>query len=524
MFLELYNKYNYELADPRTNDFLLMTSPFKVLAILALYLWFCLKAGPHFMKDRKPFQLRKTLVVYNLIQIILSAIFFNELLMMWLYVYDLRCTPVDYSVNPKNTYLMFIGHTYFLSKISELLDTVFFVLRKKDSQITTLHLYHHTIMVAVSWVVFKYMAGGQAGFVILINSFVHIVMYTYYLLAGLGPKFKKYLTWKKQITQLQLVQFVILLIYNLQALPRECDYPKIMHVFQIVECLIFIYMFSSFYVKAYNTKKQLCQVLSVNNTKMFEVYQYINYDLSDPRTKDIFLMSSPFPILSILGLYLWFCLKAGPHFMKNREPFKLKNTLIVYNVFQIITSAFFFVEASSLWLFKYNLSCEPVDYSNNPDAVYVLHLTYIYFLSKVIELLDTIFFILRKKYSQVTTLHLYHHASTAFIIWVTAKYVGGGQATFAGFLNSFVHIIMYTYYLIAGLGPKYQKYLTWKKYITQIQLIQFLIIFIKGMQAIFTNCNFPKSHILLQISEAVLFFYMFSSFYSKQYNKQQKLQ
>nr|XP_022906069.1 elongation of very long chain fatty acids protein 7-like isoform X2 [Onthophagus taurus] len=197
MFLELYNKYNYELADPRSNDFLLMTSPFKVLAILALYLWFCLKAGPHFMKDRKPFQLRKTLVVYNLIQIILSAIFFKEALMMWLYVYDLRCTPVDYSVNPKNTHLMFIGHIYFLSKISELLDTVFFVLRKKYSQITTLHLYHHTIMVVICWVILKYMA------------------------AGLGPMFKKYLTWKKQITQLQLVQFVIILIYNLQALPRE---------------------------------------------------------------------------------------------------------------------------------------------------------------------------------------------------------------------------------------------------------------------------------------------------------------
>lgn len=30
---------------------------------------------------------------------------------------------------------------------------------------------------------------------------------------------------------------------------------------------------------------------------------------------------------------------------------------------------------------------------------------------------------------------------------------------------------MYTYYMIAAMGPKYQKYLWWKKYITTIQLV-----------------------------------------------------
>ena len=39
----------------------------------------------------------------------------------------------------------------------------------------------------------------------LINSIVHVVMYSYYALSCLGPSVQKYLWWKKHITHLQLV-------------------------------------------------------------------------------------------------------------------------------------------------------------------------------------------------------------------------------------------------------------------------------------------------------------------------------
>jgi hypothetical protein len=47
----------------------------------------------------------------------------------------------------------------------------------------------------------------------------------------------------------------------------------------------------------------------------------------------------------------------------------------------------------------------------------------------------------------------------------------GGHSTFFGFINTFVHIVMYTYYLLAALGPHYQKYLWWKKYLTTFQMV-----------------------------------------------------
>lgn len=96
-------------------------------------------------------------------------------------------------------------YVYFLAKISELLDTVFFVLRKRDRQVTFLHLYHHTVMPMISWGTTKYYPGGHGTFIGLINSFVHIIMYAYYLLSALGPQMQKYLWWKKYITNMQMV-------------------------------------------------------------------------------------------------------------------------------------------------------------------------------------------------------------------------------------------------------------------------------------------------------------------------------
>lgn len=38
-------------------------------------------------------------------------------------------------------------------------------------------------------------------------------------------------------------------------------------------------------------------------------------------------------------------------------------------------------------------------------------------------------------------------------------------------LNSFVHIVMYFYYMVAAMGPQYQKFIWWKKYLTTFQMV-----------------------------------------------------
>ena len=43
-------------------------------------------------------------------------------------------------------------------------------------------------------------------------------------------------------------------------------------------------------------------------------------------------------------------------------------------------------------------------------------------------------------------------------------------------MNAAIHVLMYLYYGLASCGPKIQKYLWWKKYLTIIQMVKSLFI------------------------------------------------
>lgn len=52
---------------------LFMSNPLTMFGILAVYLFFILKWGPKYMKNRKPFNINKIIIVYNIIQIVACA-------------------------------------------------------------------------------------------------------------------------------------------------------------------------------------------------------------------------------------------------------------------------------------------------------------------------------------------------------------------------------------------------------------------------------------------------------------------
>ncbi|XP_076230987.1 stuck in traffic isoform X2 [Calliopsis andreniformis] len=244
---------------------------------------------------------------------------------------------------------------------------------------------------------------------------------------------------------------------------------------------------------------------------------------SDPRTRDWFLIPSPVPGLSIIVGYLYFVLSWGPKQMEHRKPYQMKNVLIVYNFLQVLLSFWLFYEGmDGAWLRKYSWKCQPVDFSNSPEALRVARGVYVYFLAKISELLDTVFFVLRKKDSQITFLHLYHHTVMPMISWGATKYYPGGHGTFIGVINSFVHIIMYTYYLLAALLPQYHKYLWWKKYITRLQMGQFCLAFLHSCQLLIYDCDYPRWSLILILPNAMFFYFLFDDFYSQAYKGSKK--
>lgn len=95
----------------------------------------------------------------------------------------------------------------------------------------------------------------------------------------------------------------------------------------------------------------------------------------------------------------------------------------------------------------------------------------------------------------------------------------GGHSTFFGLLNTFVHIVMYTYYLLAAMGPKIQPYLWWKKYLTAFQMLQFIAIMVHAFQLLFIECNYPKAFVWWIGLHAVMFLFLFKEFYQQNYQQ-----
>ncbi|ALC47357.1 CG2781, partial [Drosophila busckii] len=256
-------------------------------------------------------------------------------------------------------------------------------------------------------------------------------------------------------------------------------------------------------------------------TLLYDGWHDLMDNKSDPRTREYPLMSSPFPTIAMSLTYAYFVKVLGPKLMENRKPFEFRNVLIVYNAAQVLFSMWLFYESCiGGWLNGYNLRCEPVDYSYSPRALRTARGCWWYYFSKFTEFFDTFFFVMRKRYDQVSTLHVIHHGIMPVSVWWGVKFTPGGHSTFFGFLNTFVHIFMYAYYMLAAMGPKVQKYLWWKKYLTVLQMIQFVLVMVHSFQLFFKNdCNYPIGFAYFIGAHAVMFYFLFSNFYKRAYVK-----
>lgn len=254
-----------------------------------------------------------------------------------------------------------------------------------------------------------------------------------------------------------------------------------------------------------------------------ERYHGIMKTLEDPRVADWPLMDSPFPTLAMVVVYLLSVVIVGPSLMANRKPFQLNKIIVIYNACQVIYSSIMFYEhLMSGWFMDYSYSCQPVDYSQDRVALRMANLCWWYYISKLTEFADTIFFVLRKKDRQISLLHLYHHSLTPIETWICVKFLAGGHGTFSNLVNNFVHVLLYAYYMLSAMGPEYAKYIWWKKYLTKTQLAQFVLVFGHSLQAIYYDCGYPKFIAALLLVHSTIFFALFYDFYLTAYRQEDR--
>lgn len=107
---------------------------------------------------------------------------------------------------------------------------------------------------------------------------------------------------------------------------------------------------------------------------------------------------------------------------------------------------------------------------------------YLYFLGKIFDMVETMLFVLRKKFKQVSLLHVYHHVAILLGSYASLLIMPGGHSTMLGILNTFVHVIMYTYYFVTIYdrdGVQRKKYDSFKIRLTQLQLVIFFLNLIR---------------------------------------------
>ncbi|CAH1372066.1 unnamed protein product [Tenebrio molitor] len=236
----------------------------------------------------------------------------------------------------------------------------------------------------------------------------------------------------------------------------------------------------------------------------------------DSRMTNYALMGSPIPVFFILVSYILFIFEIGPHLMQNKQPYTLRKTIMGYNLFQMACNLLgLFV--GTYYLPQLSVLCIPLD---DPDLT-APH--YWYFLLKVVDLFDTVFFVLKKKYKQITFLHMYHHVLMLVGSWMSAKYFPGGQLFVLGYINCFVHLVMYFYYFLTSWDSAYKNNIWWKKNLTQLQIVQHCLVFLSFLMPLLSqNCTYPKVLLMCYLPAVALMIYLFTDFYINAYIKNKK--
>jgi elongation of very long chain fatty acids protein 7 len=131
-----------------------------------------------------------------------------------------------------------------------------------------------------------------------------------------------------------------------------------------------------------------------------------------------------------------------------------------------------------------------------------------------------VFIVLKKNNRQLSFLHRYHHFGICLGTYCIAKWTAGGTASVLGIINSFVHSVMYSYYFFTAFKPELKKSIWWKKYITQIQLVQFAFLAVYYLRHLLSpSCGYSRVFSWAIFVQSFFMLAMFGDFYVKVYGK-----
>lgn len=207
-------------------------------------------------------------------------------------------------------------------------------------------------------------------------------------------------------------------------------------------------------------------------------------------------------------------------YMKNRPPLELKTPLIIWNIglalFSIAGTIRMlpgFLHIINEFGFTFSICDNQYGKRIQPTVFWA----WLFISSKVLELGDTLFIVLRKR--KLIFLHWYHHIMTLMMCWYTTGNLVAVTHWF-GVMNYCVHSFMYTYYALSALNIKIPRYIAMT--ITSLQLSQMIIGSFVCYWAINTkwqgyHCEFPDNAVIVALTVYLTYVLLFARLFYNSY-------
>ena len=232
-------------------------------------------------------------------------------------------------------------------------------------------------------------------------------------------------------------------------------------------------------------------------------------------------LTIPISVLYVLLVY------GGRKWMESKPAYDLHRTLFLWNVGLAVFSIFGALSVVPNLVhhiykngFKQSVCITTTKYDPH------INIWCLFFaLSKIIELGDTAFIVLRK--SRLQFIHWYHHMTVLLSTWYTYSQCGPNPTShWLGAMNYTVHCFLYSYYALTAVGVKFP--IRVAKSITIIQLIQMFMGLITTLITYKTyvinkeECDIKISVIYVALSVYSSYALLFMYYYYRRYMKSKK--
>jgi len=186
------------------------------------------------------------MAVYNATQVALCGwMVYAVLVEHWRRGLSLVCNKVNLAEDG----IAFVVHVFYLSKVLDFADTVFMIVKGNWRQVSFLHVYHHTTIFLIYWLIANCFYDADMYFTVVLNGLIHFIMYGYYLATTFNIPVPMFI--KKSITNAQLIQFCCMEAQGAWMLMFNCESPRNVVILYMVYISTMLVLFLDFKRRTY---------------------------------------------------------------------------------------------------------------------------------------------------------------------------------------------------------------------------------------------------------------------------------